>query len=75
MAGIELKALPVRKTPAWRREWGCPLTKNRTPWCFNICTPVDGMGECGRLQPYHLVGRTDGAILRYRARQELKAVV
>ena len=41
----------------------------------HICTPVDGMGECGRLQPYHLVGRTDGAILRYRARQEMKAVV
>jgi hypothetical protein len=75
MAGIVLNKLPEKKSPAWRREWGCPLTKNRTPWCFNICTPVDGRGECGRLQPYALVGRTDGAILRYKARQDLRAVV
>ena len=75
MAGIVLKTYGTRKSPAWRREWGCPLTKNRTPWCFNLCTPAEGMGECGRLQPYNLLGRTDGAILRHQARKELGKAV
>lgn len=73
MSGISLKTYGTRKRPAWRREWGCPRTKNRTPWCFNLCTPDEGKGECGRIQPYSLLGRTDGAILRHRARGELRS--
>jgi acyl-coenzyme A thioesterase PaaI-like protein len=32
---------------------GCPLTRNRTPWCFRLCNPdTDGHGECGRIAPH-----------------------
>ena len=75
MARIVLRKPDSRKRPAWRREWGCPLTKNRTPWCFNLCVPHDGRGECGRLQPYALVGRTDGAIRRQLVRSGHRAAV
>ena len=69
MSGIRLKAVKRIPREKFHREWGCPMTKNRTPWCFAFCTPIDGLGECGRLAPHGLVGRTDGAIMRYKARQ------
>lgn len=53
---------PIRNLKRFHREWGCPLTKNRTPWCFRVCAPKDGMGPCGRLAPHSLTGRTDDAI-------------
>ncbi len=69
MSTITLKPRSERKTPAWRREWGCPRTKNRTPWCFGTCTPKKGVGECGRIAPHGLLGRTDLALLGWKARQ------
>ena len=45
---------------------GCPLTKSRTAWCHRVCTPVDGIGACGRVAPHSLMGRTQQAILRHR---------
>jgi hypothetical protein len=68
MAGIVLKDVKRIPREKFHREWGCPRTKNRTPWCFALCTPKDGLGECGRIAPHGLVGRTDGAIMRYNAR-------
>jgi hypothetical protein len=45
---------------------GCPLTRNRTAWCFRLCAPDDdGNGRCGRIAPYHLKGRTQLSIERY----------
>ncbi len=42
---------------------GCPLTKNRSAWCFRLCVPgADGNGPCGRLAPHGLTGRTQHAI-------------
>lgn len=58
---------PNPDTRRFRREWGCPLTKNRTPWCFAMCTPIEGMGFCGRIAPHTLVGRTKLAILKHEA--------
>ena len=50
---------------------GCPLTRNRSPWCFRICTPgSDGKGECGRVAPHALLSSTQVAILRHRAKQQ-----
>jgi len=66
---IVLKNVERIPTEKFHREWGCPLTKNRTPWCFGMCEPVDGHGICGRIAPHSLVGRTDGAIARYLERQ------
>lgn len=37
---------------------GCPLTRNRTPWCFRLCIPdTEGHGECGRVAPHSFKSR------------------
>lgn len=59
------RRIPKRNRKRFRRAWGCPLTKNRTPWCFRVCIPRDGAGPCGRLAPHSLTGRTDDAIRRH----------
>lgn len=42
---------------------GCPLTHNRSAWCFRICVPdEEGRGHCGRVAPHGLKGRTQLAI-------------
>lgn len=42
---------------------GCPLTRNRTAWCFRLCVPdPKGKGHCGRIAPHGLQGRTQLAI-------------
>jgi len=48
---------------------GCPLTPNRTAWCFALCDPdSQGNGRCGRIAPHDLKGRTQLSIQRYNAR-------
>ena len=48
---------------------GCPLTLNRTPWCYGLCIPDDEKkGFCGRVSPHALKGRTSSAIERYKKR-------
>jgi len=59
----------IRKNSLNRKEWGCPLTRNRSPWCFQICEPKDGNGQCGRVAPHALIGRTQAAILSHKASQ------
>jgi hypothetical protein len=49
---------------------GCPLTRNRTPWCFRICSPdAEGSGECGRLAPHSFKGRIQQGIEDYKKKQ------
>lgn len=49
---------------------GCPLTRNRTPWCFRICTPdAEGSGECGRLAPHSFKSRIQQGIEDYKRKQ------
>jgi hypothetical protein len=73
MSGIRLKEVKRIPREKFHREWGCPRTKNRTPWCFAMCTPVEGLGECGRIAPHSLMGRTELAILKHKARQAEQA--
>ena len=51
---------------------GCPHTRNRTPWCFRLCSPgEEGEGDCGRVAPHSLRGRTDHALqVHHRKRVE-----
>lgn len=50
-----------------RKEWGCPRTKNRSNWCHAWCVPTqDGSGDCGRVAPHGLLGRTQRAILNHK---------
>ena len=45
---------------------GCPLTRNRAPWCFRLCEPDDqGRGRCGRVAPHGLQGETARSIARH----------
>jgi len=49
---------------------GCPLTRNRSPWCFRLCTPdIEGHGHCGRIAPHALVGRIQAGIRQYNKKQ------
>ncbi len=45
---------------------GCPLTRNKSPWCFRFCEPdVGGLGRCGRVAPHGLQGETARSIERH----------
>jgi uncharacterized protein (TIGR00369 family) len=49
---------------------GCPLTRNRSPWCFRLCTPdAGGQGQCGRVAPHGFKGRIQLGIEDYNKRQ------
>jgi hypothetical protein len=52
---------------------GCPLTKSHTAWCHRVCTPVGGLGFCGRVAPHALLGRTQEAILRHKRQSAAEA--
>jgi uncharacterized protein (TIGR00369 family) len=42
---------------------GCPLTRNRSPWCFRLCVPEEsGEGFCGRLAPHGMQSRIQRGI-------------
>lgn len=60
---------PNRNVTFFEREFGCPETRNRSSWCFNVCTPVDGEGPCGRAAPIMIMGRTKRAILNHERRK------
>lgn len=49
---------------------GCPLTRDRSAWCFRLCVPDPaGKGRCGRIAPHGLKGRTQLAIEGHRKRR------
>jgi acyl-coenzyme A thioesterase PaaI-like protein len=49
---------------------GCPLTRNRSPWCFRLCDPDEnGAGECGRVAPHGFKSRIQMGIESHK--QEL----
>ena len=52
---------------------GCPLTRNRSAWCYRLCPPdVEGKGRCGRIAPHSLMSSTQLAILKYKRKQLLQ---
>jgi hypothetical protein len=69
---LVLKPRRKRPLPAFR-TLGCAVTKSRTQWCYGICRPVKGIGQCGRLYPHHLKGRTQLAIARYKVRKAIES--
>ena len=49
---------------------GCPMTNNRTPWCFRMCQPnEDGTGFCGRVAPHGFMSRIQQGIMDFKKRQ------
>jgi len=50
---------------------GCPMTKNRSPWCFRMCKPnADGAGLCGRVAPHGFKGRIQQGIEDFNNKQD-----
>ncbi len=53
---------------------GCPLTNNRTAWCFRLCAPdKEGHGRCGRLAPHAMKSKIQLGIERHNAKKKLEA--
>ena len=49
---------------------GCPMTRNRSAWCYRLCPPdAEGHGRCGRVAPHSLKGRTQLAIEAYNKKR------
>jgi hypothetical protein len=46
----------------------CVAARNQVGWCRGLCTPVAGLGPCGRVAPHGLLGRTQEAIVKYNER-------
>lgn len=65
-----MKLVRIKKSFG-RKKWGCPRTRSRTNWCYRMCVPHDGTGDCGRLAPHAFLGRTQTAILRHKVRAEM----
>lgn len=59
-----------KKKRTIRTLWGCPLTKNRTNWCYAMCVPEEGLGICGRPAGHAQLSKTQLAILEHRRRTE-----
>lgn len=47
------------------RTLACPRYGHRVTWCRQICTPIGTLGDCGRLAPHAMVGKTQAAIAAY----------
>lgn len=65
-----MKLVRVPNNGSNRKVWGCPRTKNRSNWCYRMCVPHDGRGQCGRVAPHAGMGRTQQAILAHKASQQ-----
>ena len=52
---------------------GCPKTRNRSCWCYALCTPKAGLGYCGRPAAHALLGRTQQAILAHKLKKQQEA--
>jgi len=64
------KRANIRKNLKEYTYLGCPLTKNRTPWCFRMCKlNADGTGLCGRVAPHGLKSRIQKGIEDFNKRQ------
>jgi hypothetical protein len=71
MAAKKIKTVRMRRSIRMQALLGCPLTRNRSPWCFRICRPSpDGTGDCGRVAPHSLMSSTQLAIIRHREKQQ-----
>ena len=61
-----LRNLSGRDLPEFR-TLDCPSYGHRITWCRQICTPIGNKGECGRLAPHAMVGKTQAAIAAFNA--------
>ena len=65
---LELNKAPKGLPPF--RVIRCPVNGHQVSWCRGLCTPIDGVGLCGRPAPHVMVDRTQRAIASYKERHE-----
>ena len=64
------KRVNIRKDLKEYTYLGCPMTKNRSPWCFRMCKlNADGTGLCGRVAPHGFKSRIQQGIEDFKKRQ------
>ena len=64
------KCVKIQKALKKYTYLGCPLTKNRSPWCFRLCNPdTDGYGYCGRVAPHGFKSRIQQGIEDFKKKQ------
>ena len=64
------KRVNIRKGLKEFSYLGCPMTKNRSPWCFRMCKPnADGTGFCGRVAPHGFKSRIQQGIDEFKKNQ------
>jgi hypothetical protein len=64
------KRVNIRKSLKNYTYLGCPMTKNRSPWCFRMCKlNPDGTGLCGRVAPHGFKGRIQQGIEDFKKKQ------
>jgi len=64
------KRVYVQKALQAHTYLGCPMTKNRSPWCFRMCRPnSNGYGFCGRLAPHGFKSRIQQGIEDFKKKQ------
>ncbi|MFH1754203.1 MAG: hypothetical protein ABIA59_00740 [Candidatus Latescibacterota bacterium] len=68
------KEIRIVKTKRGFKEYtylGCPLTRNRSAWCYRLCAPDgDGHGRCGRIAPHSLKSSIQMAIENYNKKKQ-----
>jgi len=50
----------------------CPKYGHRITWCRQICTPIGDKGDCGRLAPHAMIGKTQAAIAAFNEARGVK---
>lgn len=64
------KIVNIRKGLKEYTYLGCPLTNNRSAWCFRMCKPnTDGTGFCGRVAPHGFKSRIQKGIEEFKNHQ------
>ncbi len=64
------KKVSIRKGLKQYTYLGCPMTRNRSPWCFRMCQPnADGTGFCGRVAPHGFKSRIQQGIEDHKKRR------
>jgi len=70
MTEKEIRTIRTSKGIREHTYLGCPLTRNRSAWCFRICTPdPEGKGKCGRVAPHSLLSSTQMAIKKHNEKK------
>lgn len=47
-------------------SFGCVVTHSHTRWCWGLCQPKAGLGQCGRLYPHAFKSRRQRAIAQWQ---------